>query len=196
MINAIQQVGFIGLGDQGAPMARAIAQKHVLHVWARHPESYKALPSVGHFTAVSGQFAKLCNNALTVSNLRDVVEVFAMADKVGINLRALQAAFEHSGGGSFVLQARISAETAEHLAELNRADIREFDDAMEARGADPRPVLEWAIKGPDALPDLVELITDFSGSALCPPGGEARPSESPDVDQRHSPFGTWPECNP
>lgn len=31
MIDTTQQVGFIGLGDQGAPMARAIAEKHLLH---------------------------------------------------------------------------------------------------------------------------------------------------------------------
>ncbi|MGC5289668.1 NAD(P)-binding domain-containing protein [Micromonospora sp. DT231] len=35
-------VGFIGLGDQGAPMARAIADKGFdLYVWARRPDSYR-----------------------------------------------------------------------------------------------------------------------------------------------------------
>jgi 3-hydroxyisobutyrate dehydrogenase-like beta-hydroxyacid dehydrogenase len=36
----MMDVGFIGLGDQGGPMAEAIAgQGHRLHVWARRPET-------------------------------------------------------------------------------------------------------------------------------------------------------------
>lgn len=38
------QVGFVGLGDQGAPMAIAIAEAGwPLRVWARHERSYEAL---------------------------------------------------------------------------------------------------------------------------------------------------------
>jgi 3-hydroxyisobutyrate dehydrogenase-like beta-hydroxyacid dehydrogenase len=37
-------VGFVGLGDQGAPIAQAIADNgYPLHVWARNPESLNAL---------------------------------------------------------------------------------------------------------------------------------------------------------
>jgi 3-hydroxyisobutyrate dehydrogenase-like beta-hydroxyacid dehydrogenase len=37
-------IGFIGLGDQGAPMARAIAEAGwPLNVWARHPGSLAVL---------------------------------------------------------------------------------------------------------------------------------------------------------
>jgi 3-hydroxyisobutyrate dehydrogenase-like beta-hydroxyacid dehydrogenase len=37
-------VGFIGIGDQGAPMAQAISEAgYTLHVWARRPESLAAL---------------------------------------------------------------------------------------------------------------------------------------------------------
>ncbi|MBJ7289908.1 NAD(P)-dependent oxidoreductase [Williamsia sp.] len=36
----IKEVGFIGLGDQGLPMARAIAEQgYTLHVWARRPSA-------------------------------------------------------------------------------------------------------------------------------------------------------------
>jgi 2-hydroxy-3-oxopropionate reductase len=35
---------------------------------------------------------KLLNNALTVSNLRNVVEVFGLARQAGVDLSALQAA--------------------------------------------------------------------------------------------------------
>jgi 3-hydroxyisobutyrate dehydrogenase-like beta-hydroxyacid dehydrogenase len=33
-VSDVVRVGFIGLGDQGAPMAVAIAEKYELHVWA------------------------------------------------------------------------------------------------------------------------------------------------------------------
>lgn len=40
-------VGFVGLGDQGAPIARAIAEQgYELHVWARRPASLRALAGV------------------------------------------------------------------------------------------------------------------------------------------------------
>ncbi len=42
-------VGWIGLGDQGLPMARAIAQRGFpLHVWARRSSSLDALSDVEH----------------------------------------------------------------------------------------------------------------------------------------------------
>jgi 3-hydroxyisobutyrate dehydrogenase-like beta-hydroxyacid dehydrogenase len=43
------QVGFVGLGDQGAPMAIAIAEAGwPLRVWARHERSYEALGDVSY----------------------------------------------------------------------------------------------------------------------------------------------------
>ena len=38
-------VGFVGLGDQGAPMAEALIGAHSLHLWARRPETVQ--PSAG-----------------------------------------------------------------------------------------------------------------------------------------------------
>jgi hypothetical protein len=32
-------VGFVGLGDQGAPMAEALIGAHSLYLWARRPET-------------------------------------------------------------------------------------------------------------------------------------------------------------
>ena len=43
----VTAVGWIGLGDQAAPMARAIAEAgYTLHVWARRPQSLQALGGV------------------------------------------------------------------------------------------------------------------------------------------------------
>jgi len=47
--NAKPAVGWIGLGDQGLPMAVAIAGAgYPLHVWARHPASLDALGGTSH----------------------------------------------------------------------------------------------------------------------------------------------------
>ncbi|NMO57861.1 NAD(P)-dependent oxidoreductase [Actinoplanes sp. TBRC 11911] len=43
------QIGFVGYGDQGGPMARAIAEAGLpLHAWARRPESMEILQGVPH----------------------------------------------------------------------------------------------------------------------------------------------------
>src|ERR1700756_4828349 len=43
------KVGFVGLGDQGAPMARAIGDAGVeLHAWARRPQSLETLADIPH----------------------------------------------------------------------------------------------------------------------------------------------------
>lgn len=47
------RVGFIGLGDQGAPMAAAIGEKFTLVVWARRDVSYSALGEASYERADS-----------------------------------------------------------------------------------------------------------------------------------------------
>lgn len=111
--------------------------------------------------AGSGQTAKLCNNALTILNLRNVVEVFAVADKLGLSLVGLREAFAHSSGGSFILQAlgtKVTVTNAAHIAELNRTDLREFAEAMSRKHVDPTAVLQWGIRGPDGLEELVRSL--------------------------------------
>src|SRR6202034_2973525 len=47
--NTKSAVGWIGLGDQGLPMAVAIAEAgYPLHVWARRPASLDALGGTSH----------------------------------------------------------------------------------------------------------------------------------------------------
>ena len=44
------EIGFVGLGDQGAPLAAPISDAGLeLHVWARRAESFSALSSVKYF---------------------------------------------------------------------------------------------------------------------------------------------------
>lgn len=71
-------VGFIGLGDQGLPMATAIAEGgYQLHVWARRPASLDALgdtPHVRHDTIAD--LGAACDIvALCVSTDEDVLRI-------------------------------------------------------------------------------------------------------------------------
>jgi 3-hydroxyisobutyrate dehydrogenase-like beta-hydroxyacid dehydrogenase len=73
-------VGFIGLGDQGLPMATAISEAGFpLHVWARRPTSLNGLcgvPHVGHGTVQD--MAAACDIVgLCVSTDEDVLQLVA-----------------------------------------------------------------------------------------------------------------------
>ena len=72
-------VGWVGLGDQGAPMARAIAEAGFeLHVWVRRPQSLQALhglPYVVHDTLAGlGEASEAVGLCLRVdSDITDVM---------------------------------------------------------------------------------------------------------------------------
>jgi 3-hydroxyisobutyrate dehydrogenase-like beta-hydroxyacid dehydrogenase/DNA-binding winged helix-turn-helix (wHTH) protein len=127
----------------------------------------------------AGQMTKLLNNALTVSNLRNVVEVFGLARQAGVDLAALQVALATSSGGSFIVQTvgkHVTPENAEHIAELNRKDVREFAEAMRRQELDPDTILDWAIAGADGLADLVELLA--ARSMACPAQRAPQPARN------------------
>jgi hypothetical protein len=80
MTNPLEvKVGFIGFGDQGAPMARAIAEAGFqLRVWARRVQSLDALAGVPHIVhdspaklGAAGNIVGVCLNV--DDNVRDVM---------------------------------------------------------------------------------------------------------------------------
>ena len=110
----------------------------------------------------SGQFAKLLNNALTMTNLKNAVDVFAFADKLGLNLANLFDAVSVSSGSSAVLKSLGTAITpgiAPHLQELMRKDIEHFADAMLSKGLNPNEVVERGLSGANGLLDLVQRVS-------------------------------------
>jgi 3-hydroxyisobutyrate dehydrogenase-like beta-hydroxyacid dehydrogenase len=76
MNTANLNVGFIGLGDQGLPMAVAIAEGgFALHVWARRPTSLEGLGDVVHVAHASIEELAAASDivALCVSTDEDVI---------------------------------------------------------------------------------------------------------------------------
>jgi 3-hydroxyisobutyrate dehydrogenase-like beta-hydroxyacid dehydrogenase len=115
--------------------------------------------------AGAGQMTKLLNNALTVSNLRNVVEVLTLAEAAGMSPPALQAALRSSSGGSFILQAlgtKITPDNADHIAGLNRKDVAEFAEAMQRKGLHPEAIVNWAMPAPNQLAAKVRRLANAS----------------------------------
>ncbi|WP_390956094.1 NAD(P)-binding domain-containing protein [Pseudomonas moorei] len=267
------KVGFIGLGDQGGPMAQAIAESGFeLHIWARRPQSLEAIagaPCIVEKTALTlaescdvvclcltddkdivslldsglrdglkagavlvnhgtgdpresrrlaaelqqqgityldapvsggrpgaqartlttmvggemqafsqmravfetfsrkvsllgpsgaGQMAKLLNNALTMSNLKNAVDVFSLGESVGMDLVQLHEVIAVSSGSSTILRAinnEITADIAPHLQGLMRKDIEHFADAILDAGLNPQDIRDRCLAGADGLVELV-----------------------------------------
>ncbi|WP_369223759.1 NAD(P)-dependent oxidoreductase [Streptomyces sp. R39] len=277
-MTTISRVGFIGLGDQGGPMAEAIGERGFeLHVWARRPASLAAVEGVPHtvhggvaelaasagliglclrddadlwdvldgqgllaavapgtiivnhgtgdpaeavrlgdhvaraggvyldapvsggspgarartlttfaggsedafqaarpvFDAFSdtvtlmgpvgaGQFAKLFNNALTITNMKNAEDVLGLAARAGLDLAALIDVINASSGGSAALRSLgrdITPELAEHVHPLMEKDMRHFADAVRAGGAgDPSEVLRRGLAGAAGLVGTARMV--------------------------------------
>ncbi|MET8406140.1 NAD(P)-dependent oxidoreductase [Streptomyces sp900116325] len=284
------RVGFIGLGDQGGPMAEAIGQHGFeLHVWARRPASLSAVEKVPHavhttvaelaasadliglclrddadvwdvldgqglLTAVApgtiivnhgtgdpaealriaahvaqaggayldapvsggspgarartlttftggsrdafekarpvfdtfsdtvklmgpvgaGQFTKLFNNALTITNMKNAEDVLGLAAQVGLDIPALVEVVSASSGGSAALHALggdITPELAEHLHALMHKDMHHFADAVRAGGGDPSEVLERGLAGAVGLVEAARIVARARQDATAQRGG-------------------------
>ncbi|EUC12402.1 NAD(P)-dependent oxidoreductase [Paraburkholderia hospita] len=271
------KVGFIGLGDQGAPMAEAIAEKEWdLHTWARRAESFGALERVrytrhgdakslaaevdvlclclpddldiwnllvdqdvrralrpktvvvnhgtgdpgeneriarflselgveyldapvsgGHPGAVArtlttfvggdvqvfefcrpifetfsrkvahigqtgfGQLTKLLNNALTMTNLKNAVDVFAIAQQLGMDTRKLHEVVTVSSGSSEVLKSigtQINSSAAVHIQRLMLKDMEHFSDAMLERGVEPHELRKRGLDGANGVVGLALAV--------------------------------------
>jgi 3-hydroxyisobutyrate dehydrogenase-like beta-hydroxyacid dehydrogenase len=110
----------------------------------------------------AGQVAKLLNNALTMTNLKNAIDVFGFADKLGLNIANLFDAVSVSSGSSAVLRSvgsAITPDIAPHLQELMRKDIEHFADAMVSKRLDPSEVVERGLSGANGLLDLVQTVS-------------------------------------
>jgi 3-hydroxyisobutyrate dehydrogenase-like beta-hydroxyacid dehydrogenase len=116
----------------------------------------------------SGQLTKLLNNAMTMTNLKNAVDVFGLAKNLGIDTRRLFDVITVSSGSSAVLQSvgsQISSKTAVHIQGLMRKDIEHFADAMRAHGLDPSSVRNRGLGGADGVLELAQWIESRTTSS-------------------------------
>lgn len=111
----------------------------------------------------AGQFSKLFNNALTITNMKNAEDVLALARQAGLDIPALIDVIGTSSGGSAALRALgqdITPELAEHVHTLMQKDMHHFADAVRARGGDPEQLLQRGISGALGLVETAHLIAD------------------------------------
>ncbi|MDR6972765.1 NAD(P)-dependent oxidoreductase [Leifsonia shinshuensis] len=109
----------------------------------------------------SGQVAKLLNNALTMTNLKNAEDVLSMAAAIGVDIAAFRSLLATSSGGSFVMQAlgdQITPEIAPHLQGLMRKDIEHFADAVGRLGVDVSTVRDRGLAGAEGLEEASQLV--------------------------------------
>jgi len=109
------RVGFIGVGSQGAPMARRIAESgHDLTVWARRPESLDQFDGLAvHRAATPSEVgARSAVVGICVVADSDVDEVVTGPDGV---LEGMSA------GGTLLIHSTIHPDTCRRIASVARA---------------------------------------------------------------------------
>lgn len=129
----IRAVGFIGLGDQGLPMATAIAEAgYELHVWARRPQSLQALgdtPHVAHDTIA--ELGAACDVVgLCVSTDDDVLR---LASEELLEAMRPGAVIVNHGTGLPRNAMRLAELAAEHGVDTLDAPVSGGRPAAEAR---------------------------------------------------------------
>ncbi|OWA13986.1 hydroxyacid dehydrogenase [Streptomyces sp. CS113] len=117
---------------------------------------------VAHLGAAgSGQLTKLLNNALTMSNLKNAVDLIALAGHLGVDTTAAVDVIAGASGGSRVLSALgtdITTRNAPHLRNLMRKDIQHFAEGVRARGGDPEELRLRGLAGADGLVEAVAAL--------------------------------------
>lgn len=139
----------------------ADAFEATLPVFETFSDTVKLMGPVG-----AGQFTKLFNNALTITNMKNAEDVLGLAGKLGLDLPALVEVVSASTGGSAALRALgsdITPELAEHVHTLMQKDMHHFADAVRDGGADPTEVLERGLAGAAGLADAARLIARAQG---------------------------------
>jgi 3-hydroxyisobutyrate dehydrogenase-like beta-hydroxyacid dehydrogenase len=109
----------------------------------------------------SGQLTKLLNNALTMTNLKNVVDVFTLAEKLELDTEMLRDVVLSSSGSSAVLQAlgtTITPQIAAHLQGLMRKDIEHFAGGIRHKGFDSEELRTRGLGGAEGLTTIVDII--------------------------------------
>ncbi|MBG6119977.1 MULTISPECIES: NAD(P)-dependent oxidoreductase [unclassified Sphingobium] len=158
----MSMIGFIGLGNQGAPIARRIAARFPTMVWARRAEACAQVPQAAVAATVAEMGRQCTTVALCVRNDDDVKGV------------AAKLAETMPPGGILIVHSTVLPETVIELAETmakrgiavvdapvsggpDRAELGEMVVLAGARRADfdaVRPILESFAKLVEHLGDV------------------------------------------
>ncbi len=117
----------------------------------------------------SGQVTKLLNNAMTMSNLDNAVDLIRLVSRLGMNVQGVIDAIDVSSGGSAILRTLRSDATPKtpeittHLQGLMRKDIEHFADAIRAYGPDPQPLHDRDLAGASGLAEAIGLLAADAG---------------------------------
>jgi 3-hydroxyisobutyrate dehydrogenase-like beta-hydroxyacid dehydrogenase len=114
----------------------------------------------------SGQVTKLLNNAMTMSNLDNAVDLIRLVSLLGMDVQAVIDVIDVSSGGSAVLRALgsdVTPQSAPHIQGLMRKDIEHFADAIRACGLDPQPLHDRGLAGASGLAEAVALLAADAG---------------------------------
>ena len=126
------KIGFVGLGDQGAPMAEAISDAGFeLHVWARRPQSFDAISRVKYVRHDSLKSLAVMVDVLSLC-LRDDADIW--------NLIRQHRLIETLRSGSIVVNHSTG------------------DPTERARGLDPSSVRDRGLGGADGVLELAQWI--------------------------------------
>jgi 3-hydroxyisobutyrate dehydrogenase-like beta-hydroxyacid dehydrogenase len=109
----------------------------------------------------SGQVTTLLNNAMTMSNLGNAVDLIRLVSRLGMNVQAVTDVIDVSSGGSAILRvlgSDVTPEIAPHIQGLMRKDIEHFADAIRACGLDPQPLHDRGLAGASGLAQAVGLL--------------------------------------
>ncbi|GAA0949911.1 NAD(P)-dependent oxidoreductase [Actinocorallia libanotica] len=143
-------VGFIGLGSQGAPMARRIAEAgHGTTLWARRAASLEPFADTAAKTAATpAELAAACDLVcVCVVDDTDVEEVLTGENGVLAGLRP---------GGVIAVHSTVHPDTCHRLAEVAaRQDVRLVDAPVSGGGGAAAEGRLLVMAGGDA--DAVEL---------------------------------------
>jgi 3-hydroxyisobutyrate dehydrogenase-like beta-hydroxyacid dehydrogenase len=110
----------------------------------------------------TGQMAKLLNNALAITNLKNAEDVLHLAADLGMDLEVLIRLANCGSGASAVLASLLRPVTAndvEHLNGTMTKDIREFAVALRDRQLDPTEVEERGLAGVRGYADVIALVS-------------------------------------
>jgi 3-hydroxyisobutyrate dehydrogenase-like beta-hydroxyacid dehydrogenase len=113
--------------------------------------------------AGSGQLAKLMNNVVMASNLKNWEDIIALADAFGVNLSELINVLKVSSAnfGIEMLTKYITSGIAEHSTEIIGKDVSQFADTARAHGIPESPLEGRARQGVDGIVAAVRRLSEL-----------------------------------